>query len=194
MPSSPAMWEMRFALSGTLRLARGDATALSCFVASNDGFWRSFRAAAICYPLYLLLVAYRITIAQVEAVGEGRILAIETIAYVISWAAYPLLMLPLSRWLDRENRFLLFMVAYNWSQVPQTVLFVVVGTFGISGLLPQSAGTTLDFAAAVAALVYAWYIARVALSTSGGQACLVILVDVLLGSTLSRITDALYRS
>ena len=33
---------------------------------------------------------------------------VETIAYVISWVAFPLLILPLARWVGREDRFFPF--------------------------------------------------------------------------------------
>jgi hypothetical protein len=41
-------------------------------------------------------------------------------------------------------------------------------------------------------LVYEWYIARVALAVSASQAVSVVLLDLVLGSVLSRITEALY--
>ena len=50
----------RLALAGSLRLARGEPGGLSCFDRSLDGFWRSFRAAVICYPLYLVLLSMRV--------------------------------------------------------------------------------------------------------------------------------------
>jgi hypothetical protein len=111
---------------------------------------------------------------------------------VISWVAFPLLMLPLARWLDRENRFLAFMVAYNWSQIPQTVLFVSVGLDGAAGLLPPSAARLAGLVAIGAVFVYEWYIARVALAVTGIQATLVVIVDLLLGTVLSRVADSLY--
>src|ERR1700719_1853975 len=109
-----AWTETQLAIGGALKLARGDARGLGFFDASLDGFWRSFRAAAICYPLYLILLAFRVTADKWAASGVASIIAVESIAYVISWTAFPLLMLPLCRALGRENRFLAFMVAYNW--------------------------------------------------------------------------------
>jgi hypothetical protein len=47
-----AAWvEVRLAVAGALRLARGDRGGLGSFDTSIEGFWRSFRAAAIVYPL-----------------------------------------------------------------------------------------------------------------------------------------------
>ena len=188
----PVWAEVQLALGGALRLARGDPRGLGFFDTSIDGFWRSFRAAVICYPFFLILMAFRVSAAHWQASGIMPIVIVETIGYVISWAAFPLLMLPLSRWLGREDRFLPFMVAYNWSQLPQTALFVILALGAASGLLPRALSQFADFAAAVAVLLYEWYIARVALAVSPGQAVPVVLLDLVLGSVLSRITEALY--
>ena len=188
----PAWSEVQLAVGGALRLARGDPRGLDFFDSSIDGFWRSFRAALICYPFFLILLALRVSAAHWEESGVARILAIETIGYVISWVAFPLLMLSLARWLGREDRFLPFTVAYNWSQLPQTALFVILGADAASGLFPHDVAQIADFAGAVAVLVYEWYIARVALAVSASQAVSVVLLDLVLGSVLSRITEALY--
>jgi len=184
------VYELRLALAGAMQLARGDAGGLTWFEASIDGFWRSFRAALICYPMFLLLLSFRITAAQLAASSIPRIIAVETIGYAISWVAFPLLILPLIRLLDRDNRFLLFMVAYNWSQVPQTVLFVIIAI--IAALLPTGIAQIVELAAAVAVLLYEWFIARVALLVPGAPATLVVLIDMLLGTVLNRVTAGLY--
>lgn len=184
--------EVQLAVGGALKLARGDARGLGFFDLSIDGFWRSFRAAAICYPMYLILLALRVTEAQWAGAGLGRILAVETVAFVISWTAFPLVMQPVSRFLGRESRFIAFMVVYNWCQVPQTVLFLIIGLDVATGILPGTAGEFAGLAAAVAIMVYEWYIARVALAIPGAQAVLVVLVDLVLGSALSRVSASLY--
>jgi hypothetical protein len=190
--TAPAWTEVQLAVGGALRLAVGDRRGLAFFDTSIDGFWRSFRAAAICYPLYLFLLGFRVDAPQWAASGAAPIILAESIAYVISWVAFPLVILPLSRWLGRENRFLAFMVAYNWSQIPQTVLFALVAVDGAVGLFPPSATHFAQLVAVVAVLVYEWYIARVALAVSGAQAAVVVIVDLVLGTALGRITEALY--
>jgi len=188
----PAWVEVQLAVGGALKLARGDASGLGLFDTSIDGFWRSFRAAVICYPFFLILLAFRVSAAHWAESGVMHIAIVETIGYVISWVAFPLLVLPLTRWLGREDRFLPFMVAYNWSQVPQTALFVFVGADAAIGLFPSGIAHVVDFAAAVAVLLYEWYIARVALVVSASQAVMVVLLDLVLGAVLSRVTEGLY--
>ena len=99
-----AAWkEARLALAGTLRLAIGDRGGLACFDRSLDGFWRSFRAAVICYPLYLVLLAMRVSLAEWERSGGWRIVTVETIGYVIAWVAFPLLMLSVTRVIGNDG-------------------------------------------------------------------------------------------
>jgi hypothetical protein len=188
-----AAWsEVRLAVGGALRLAVGDRRGLGCFDASIDGFWRSFRAALICYPLYLFLLALRVGHAQWQHSGVATILIVETIAYVVSWTIFPLIILPLAGMLRREERFLAFIVVYNWSQIPQTALFAVIGIDGLTGLLSPASLPLADLVAAIATLVYEWYITRVALAVGAAAAMLIVLLDLLLGTALARVAEALY--
>ena len=188
-----AAWqEARLALAGTLRLVVGDRGGLACFDCSLDGFWRSFRAAVICYPLYLVLLAMRVSLAEWQRSGGWRIVIVETIGYVIAWVAFPLLMLNVTRVIGRAHRFFDFMVPYNWCQVPQSALLVLVGIESQTGILGAQASETIDVVAAFATLVYEWYIARIALETTGSAAAFVVLVDLVLGVALSRVSGSLY--
>jgi len=184
--------EVQLALAGCLRLARGDRGGLACFDRSLDGFWRSFRAAVISYPLYLMLLAMRVSVAEWQQSGGWRIVTVETIGYVVAWVAFPLLMLNVVRWIGRAHRFFDFMVPYNWCQVPQSALFVLVGLVSAGGVLSTQASEAMDMAAAIATLLYEWFIARVALDTTGLVAIFVVLLDLVLGVFVSRITGGLY--
>jgi hypothetical protein len=184
--------ELRWALIGCLRLARGDRGGLTYFDRSLDGFWRSFLSAFLSYPLFLLLLTMRVSLADWNGAGGVQIILAETIGYVISWVAFPLVMLPVLRWIGREQRFFDFMVPYNWCQLPQSVLFVLVGFESEAGVFGDPISQTIEIAAAIAVLVYEWYIARVALETSGAAATLVVLVDLVLGVLITRAAGNLY--
>ena len=184
--------EVRWAMTGCLRLARGDRRGLEYFDRSLDGFWRSFMSAFLSYPFFLILLTMRVSLADWKAAGGLPIILIETIGYVISWVAFPLIMLSVLRWIGREHRFFDFMVPYNWCQLPQSILFVVIGLQSESEALGSSLSQILEFAAAIAVLVYEWYIARVALETSAAAAALVVLVDLVLGVVVTRAAGGLY--
>ena len=117
---------------------------------------------------------------------------VETIGYVIAWVAFPLLMLNVVRWIGRTHRFFDFMVPYNWCQVPQSALFVLVGLVSAGGVMSNQASEAIDIAAAIATLVYEWFIARVALDTTAAAAAFVVLLDLVLGVLISHITGRLY--
>jgi len=187
-----AWLEVQLALIGALRLARGDRGGLSCFDRTVDGFWRSFRAAFISYPLYLVLLTMRVTVAEWERAGALRIVTVETIAYVIAWTAFPLLMLIVTERIGRPHRFFDFMVPYNWSQLPQSGFIVLVGLQTESGVLGTQTGQAIIISAAVAVLVYEWFIARVALDTSAAAAAFIVAVDFVLGQLVSRAASVLY--
>src|SRR5689334_1843197 len=144
--------EARFALIGLLRLVRGDRGGLGCFDRSIDGFWRSFNAAIPSYPLYLALLTMRVAEADWQRSGGLRIVTVETIAYVISWTAFPLLMLSVTRAIGRADRFFDFMVPYNWYQLPQAALFVLVGLLSAAAPAASSAPQLFGLAAAAAVL------------------------------------------
>jgi branched-subunit amino acid transport protein AzlD len=191
MPAT-AWLEVRLALVGALRLAKGDRGGLSCFDRSLDGFWRSFRAAVIAYPLYLMLLMMRVTIAEWERSGGFYIIGVETIAYVVAWVAFPLAMLTVTRWINRSHRFFDFMVPYNWSQLPQSALFVLVGLQAESQAVSVQPAQVIEIAAAIAVLAYEWFIARVALETTASAAAFVVLVDLVLGVFISHVASSLY--
>jgi len=191
MPAT-AWLEVRLALVGAFRLAKGDRGGLSCFDRSLDGFWRSFRAAVIAYPLYLMLLMMRVTIAEWERSGGFYIIGVETIAYVVAWVAFPLAMLTVTRWIDRSHRFFDFMVPYNWSQLPQSALFVLVGLQAEGQAVSAQPAQVIEIAAAIAVLAYEWFVARVALETTASAAALVVLVDLVLGVLISHVASSLY--
>ena len=72
------------------------------------------------------------------------------------------------------------------------MLLTIVGLDAATGLLPLNLLHFAEAMATIAVLVYEWYIARVALAVGGAQAALVVVIDVVLGSTLGRVTHALY--
>jgi hypothetical protein len=188
-----AWWaEAWLALTGAIRLARGDRGGMSCFDPTEEGFWHSFRAAVLCYPLYLILLAFPIEIGPAPEFDPWRVVIVETIHYVISWVAFPLLMIPLVDKLRRGDHFFAFMVAYNWCQAPQTAVFAAVALAGAVGLLSPEGMLIADLIVGIAALVYEWYVSYVALEVSRPRAVLVILADVVLATILSHVSASLY--
>jgi hypothetical protein len=155
------------------------------------GFSQQGREMRLAEKRATLVRSRRGSPATWERSGGSRIVTVETIGYVIAWVAFPLLMLSVTRVIDKAHRFFDSSCRTNWCQVPQSVLLVLVGIESKTGILGAQASETLDVVAAIATLVYEWYIARIALETTG-SAAFVVLVDLVLGVTLNCVSGSLY--
>lgn len=166
--------ELSHAIRGAFRLTRFDADGLEDFDRSIDGFWRSFFAAVIVGPLQLLLAFEVVGSMQLS---ESWLLGLFT--YVVLWLAFPTLMLTVADRLDRRHRYVTFIVALNWSNLPQVLLLLLVYSPPVAALLPPDALQFIGSIALAYILVYEWFIAKTALDISSGKAAAIVALDSL---------------
>ena len=171
--------EAATSLYGAYRLARFDTRGMTYFETSLGGFWRSFYAAVIVAPMFAVLLVMRYAAGGV-AVGGVRFAAVEAIAYVIAWVAFPLVMVTLARRLDREERYLGYIVAYNWASVLQNGLYLPLVMLGVAGVIPVETAGPLSLITLSLILVYGWFIAKVALDVGAGTAVALVALDLVL--------------
>jgi hypothetical protein len=186
----PSGTEISQALYGAWRLAHLDRTAMRHFDLSHRGTWRSFWAALYCYPFFLLERWLELPSENVADAGLGHIFLVESIGYVVGWTAFPLAALALCRWLGREERGFDFITAYNWSVVLQTALFVLIGL--VSLIVPDGTAVALQRLGLIAALIYEWFIALVAIGAGPWIAGLIVTLDIVLGLFIQLTTLSLY--
>jgi hypothetical protein len=184
----PTLQEVSHGLYGAWRLVCRDPRAMDWFDHSVAGVLRSFWAGAICYPGFLLLQLMQIDTAPLRWTVLLQYLVVSSIGYVIGWTAYPLTALPFCRWIAPEERALGFIAAYNWAQVLQTGLVLVVSLFGMLHLVPIYGIAYVQTVAYLAILVYEWFIARIALEAGGAAATALVLLDVVLTAFLTQLT------
>ncbi len=177
-------------LYGAYRLARLDALGLDFFNPTVAGFWRSFFAAVLVSPLYIVLVLIRYGDLW-ERVPLFRFLAIETIAYVIAWVAFPVIMATVTKSIDRERHFIRFIVAYNWAGVLQNALYLPIVIFGSAGLLAATGANTLALLAISLIIVYTWFITRTALDVTGAQAAGIVGLDFLISIFINAVANGM---
>jgi hypothetical protein len=157
------------------------------FNLSVEGFWRSFFAAVLVAPGYALLVMQDLT-GRAEAVSSAWALLVETLAYVIGWAAFPLAAIVATQLLGLSRNYAAMIIAANWAAVLQIGFFLLA--VGLGFLLPPLAGFIVTLAT-VAILSYQWFVFRTALDTTGGIAIALVLLDLLLNSAVSLTADSL---
>jgi hypothetical protein len=192
MTAIPDLREMSSGIFGAWRLARLDPGAMVWFDRSPGGVKRSFWAAAICFPGFILLLAMRVSSEDWAHSGVAHILLVETIGYVVGWAAFPLAALAFCRWLGRAERGYDFVAAYNWAQILITIFFVAVAAIGAVGLVPDEIADVLSIVALILALLYEWFIARVAVGIGAAVASALVLIDLVLGACVTRMAQGLY--
>jgi hypothetical protein len=181
------------AFYGAWRLARFDVNGMRYFDSSIEGFWRSFQVAVLVAPLMVALVALDLSGMRVEA-GWFRIVAGETIAYVISWVAFPLAAFYIVRLVDREDRYLGFIVAYNWSTLIQIAVLLPAAALSHRGVLPAGLGGVIALGSQIALLVYEWFIVRTALNLASIAAAGIVLIDVIISVLINGAEDLMLRA
>jgi hypothetical protein len=180
------------ALHGAWRLARFDRSGLAFFDHDERAFWRSFLAALIAFPAFLLFLPLGPGDGEAATADWVRVLLVETIAYVIGWTAFPLVILPVTRFLGREARWLDFIIVYNWSQVVQYGLILAVVLLSLSGLEPAFLQGGLIYLAYLAVFAYEGFIARIVLDIAWPAAGMIVLVDLVLGRLISLTAESLH--
>ena len=182
--------EAATSLYGAYRLARFDARGMTYFETSLAGFWRSFYAAVIVAPVFAVLMVMRYA-AGGGAVDGARFAAVEAIAYVIAWVAFPLVMVTLARRLDREERYLGYIVAYNWASVLQNGLYLPLVMLGMAGVIPAETVGPLSLIVLSLILVYGWFIAKVALDVGAGTAVALVALDLVLSVFIDIVASSM---
>lgn len=184
----PSVREIAFAVYGAFLLLRFDRRGLAYFEESVAAFWRSFFAAVIVAPAHVLLIAWHLTELNISA-GPLRLVTVEILAYVITWTALPLALYYVTRIIGKEERFIIAVVAINWSAVIQMAISLPVYVSIEAGLLPASAGPIATLGVFVILLVYEWFIARTALIISPMGAAGIVFLDVVLSFTARGAAD-----
>lgn len=179
----PSAQEVVTALYAALRLARGDGAAMAMFDRTVDGFWRSFFAAVLALPAFLVIKALAGPGEAPLGTGIGDLLGLGLI-YAVLWLAYPVAIYQVCDLIDREERFVDYVVAYNWAAFWQLTLQMAVRVVEAIGLLPGALVTLLTGISIGVILWYLWYIARIGLAIGGGLAAAIVAFDLVLGILL----------
>ena len=184
--------EFAYYLYGAWRLVRRDTDGLQHFPNTVEAFWRSFQAAVYAAPLVIISVATQL--GSVSAKTSGAFQAIVVfLFYVIGWVLFPLIMFYLSRILDRQDRYLRYVVTYNWASVLTTAVFFVVFLFDHAAGLAKNTSQVLTSAVWIVVYIYMGYIARVALDVSIRAAIGIAVLDYLLSNFLMLVLAATIR-
>lgn len=172
---------------GAWRLAHGDRGGLAWFDTSMTGYWKSFGAAIVALPAYVALVGLAIANWPGEVHLPG-ILLVQAIAYVIDWFAFPLAAIYICDSLGKGQHYTRLIVALNWAKVIEVAIMLPAAL-----VATLAGGTVLALIPAVImglVVVYHWYVTRVTLGASIGEAVMVTVINL----TIAIITSMWARS
>ncbi len=187
--SGPALSEIVYGLYGAWRLLRRDPGGVQFFRTDAEGFWNSFFAAVIVAPGYAVLVGLHLADGGASADALSTVL-IHLEAYAITWLAFPVAMHFLCVGLEREEHWVTFVVALNWTKVVQLVLYLPLALLAATGLLGPGGGTLVTLVAMGVVLLYQWYVTRTVLDVNGMTAAGLTGIDLVLGIFITTAADA----
>jgi hypothetical protein len=175
-------------LYGTIRLAAGDKRGVEHFNFSHLGFWRSFTAAIIVAPIFVLLLNVRYIVSDND-VSLTRFASIYAIAYVIGWVVFPLLINYLTEIIDRGQKFVRYIVMYNWASVIQNLIYLPFAILVEAQIVTGTTATIVGLFLLSLVFLYTCFITKVALEISSSIASGIVVFDLILSIIISAITQ-----
>ena len=188
----PSLRDIVYGIYGAWRLARLDRGGLVYFDRSAEGFWKSFFAAALIAPAYLILVTIDVTERDTSA-GALRLFIVFISAYTLRWTVYPLVTRAVTQAIGRESAYISFIVAFNWAQVIQMIVYLPIIVLSTIGLIPEGMSALLHMVVYAIILAYQWFITRTTLDISPFAAAGFVALDLVISIVITGMADGMIR-
>lgn len=177
-------------MTAAWRVFMRDSRAWDDLDVSTDGFFRSFGAILLIFPLNILSDLFAMRLAQerpdVETTlpvdggyGAGEIF-FSSVVLGVEWLLFPLFAYLLLRLLGLMGRFVHYVVAHNWGRVIIELFNLPAILLFATGLVSVSVAFDLLLVSLGFSLYYRAQIARSALETGWGLSVGIALLEVLM--------------
>ncbi|WP_426957845.1 hypothetical protein [Muricoccus radiodurans] len=164
-------------LQAALLLGRGEERGLRFAMLSMEGPARSFWAAIICLPAFVV-----IRLLTLELVTGPRMLA-ELIGFSLGWVVFPLAALPLAEASGRGPLWPLLVAGWNWANIAQYAVLVVA--LILEQILPSPLSGAVSLISFGYAVWIEWFVAKAALRITGPRAAIFVAIDLAIGLTIA---------
>ena len=178
------------ALYGAYRLASFDSSGMDYFRNTRGAFWRSFNAALIIAPFYVCLMLMRYKMGEIST-SAFHFISVETSSYIISWVAFPVVVDLLITTMDRREKYIRYIIAYNWAAVLQNLLYLPMAMLSVNGMFSPSSAGLLGLVILIFFMVYVWFITKTALNIPSGRADTIVAIDFALSLLIKGYTEKL---
>jgi hypothetical protein len=176
--------EVRAALTGIVDLAKGDIVGLSYFENSPRSLARSFWAALLVAPAWVLLLAVQ---GQPTQAGPAAMIAVQAIEYALLWTAFPVALYEILSRVGGAERFFLYISIRNWASMIETPAVLLAAAFVLA--VPYDVAQLVPLFVMVAVFAFEWFLARVGLGVGLGAAAGVAALDFLLSVLIQLTAD-----
>lgn len=200
----PSLGHILKSVQGAWLLFLWDPRGARLFDQSLEGFWKSFFAPVTMGLIYYFVLVEQIAIYETIAAAspnseftapeniKGYLLG-HMIAYGLGIAAFPIVMVAISKVFDLGGKYISYIIAYNWaSAVLYPMLGILMVAFSINMM---GAGSVAGLATAVALIVaplYLFFITITVLEISIGISIALVLIDFFLGFFIGEIARLFY--
>lgn len=158
--------------------------AFTRFDNTPSGVARSFLAAAVGFPVYVLVLQANFA-AMTPRPQLASLLPLMICYYVIEWLIWPNVMVGVARRLGRQQFYCRYIAAYNWFALTQMLIMLPYQLSMTSGTLPPAPELAfVGFVTTLAFGVYEWFIARHGLEIPPRGAFGLVILNLLVGLAL----------
>ncbi|MDP6706608.1 MAG: hypothetical protein QF893_09720 [Alphaproteobacteria bacterium] len=189
--------EIVSSIYGAWRILRFDPGALTHFNQTVEGFWRSFFAALLVAPAYLVSSLVRFFSLPAEDTAEVDPLAFLTLrllGFALAWIAFPVAMIWLTRLLQFGQRYVVYIIVWNWSSVVAMAIMLPLVILLSLGVFPEGIAGGIMIFAFGCVLFYAYLVARVGLECGTGTAIAIVVFEVVLDHLVDLGVSRLFQS
>ena len=166
-------------LFGAWRLLLRDRGAVALFDDSLSGFWKSFVGAALIFPIYAALLL--LGIAEFESSRSlFAVILLHIEFFIIRAVIWPLAMHYIVQALDRDEKYCLYVVAYNWANVVMNVIYFVAIIILLASPLSAVARDAIGLVIFIALMIYQIFVTRVTLDIHLGPAIGLVVCEFML--------------
>lgn len=174
-------------LAAAWLFARGKGAGALLIASSMEAARHSFLAAAICLPLFIVLRLIAWGVQGAPPAGVPVALAGELVGYSLGWVGFALASKVMAEQATRAAEWPQFIAAWNWTNIVQYLLLVVLLVPTALGL-PAWLGNALGLAAVGYAMWLEWFVTRSVLGVQGATAVMFVLLDLAIGLFIGGIT------
>jgi len=178
------------------RLFHRDRQVVELIDDSYAGVVRSFWAAALVLPLYIVYLLLQVGTPTgnpgnfgtlVEHGGLFAASVSRLTVYAMGFVAWPLLMHYLAPRLDCDRHYFRYLVAYNWMNAVNILVLLTYGMLRFSGLVPEEMANLAAMITLTIMWAYHWFVARETLDINGGIAATLVAGEYLLTAIIADI-------